>query len=373
MKLRLFPNYTYVQDQIIDIDKINGSYVLPLSTKQVDSNTIHMNIDAYISSQSIASVYKDGIKHSGFLIDYNDQKATIQQDRVTKVLRDYDSIDITDYFSLKPMNKALPKQIRISYITTGIRGTINHSIDISNDILISNLNLSNDMPFDIQDATIDIITSEPTSPSIMRSQSIMYEEVSNAKAISSKTETGTIYTLDDTYSIPSGYEATIPILEENISAEPIYVINAPNGIQNAIYTLKWEVPVDIPSGTLYVYDNGKLEATTSISNRGEGQIEYTPLLKIASVYAEGTISTKDVSVHDDNTKSQVSEVHIEGTIYNKLKQPIDVILRYYIGTGTVPSEEGIEESSIQGGYLNFPFTLNPNTEEKYSYSFELSQ
>lgn len=86
----------------------------------------------------------------------------------------------------------------------------------------------------------------------------------------------------------------------------MYIVDAPNGKANAVYTIRWTSPIDIPAGSLYIYSDGVLDGISYIPNTGSNQIRDTTISSIASIYAIGTI-------------------------YNTMSITTNIVLRYYVG------------------------------------------
>lgn len=207
------------------------------------------------------------------------------------------------------------------------------------------------------------------------------EVETSAAAAPKESSAGTIYVIDGTYNIPAGYTVSIPLIRNSIQSEILYVIDAPNGQQNATYTLRWISPVDLPPGSLYVYRGGNLEATGSLSSTGEGQRRSIPLLVIPSVYARGTVSRTDAepatiqlqngSVRTTNGNNvTIATVNLKGTVTNSLSDEITVLLRYFVGSGKVNIASNYQ-AEREDNYIVFPLVLEPRSSRSYDINFTI--
>lgn len=295
-------------------------------------------------------------------------------------MRNYDNITSTQYIVGRTASGIVPEELLLSYITSGIDTNVIHSLDISSQRLESNLNVTNNTFNDLTDAQFEVITAEQDTP-VMAFSTAQYLRNSKAPAAApTESSTGTIYVIDGTYNVPVGYTVSIPLIRDDIQTEILYVIDAPNGQQNATYTLRWESPADLPPGSLYVYRAGNLEATSRISSTGEGQRRTIPLLVVPSVYARGTISRSDSehpsmlqngSMIDPNGKVTIATVSLKGTVTNSLSEGITVILRYYVGSGKVNISSDYNAEK-EDGYLLFPLTLEPRSSHSYDINFKVT-
>ena len=362
MRIRIFNNGTaYVSEQVLPVEPIgNGLFLIPLLASSVVGDSLLTSEEILITNKQIATVYKGANMYRGVLGSYDSSTVTLTASGVRTILRDYDRIQIPEYIVAQTASGTVPDELVVSYNTNAIRGTISHNLDVGTSILTTNLVIENDLSVDIDDARIEVVTTEE-EPMLFRAS---LEFADTAMAAPVESPTGTVYVLPGMYDIPAGYEATLPVTRNEIDGEISYVIDAPNGTTQARYTLTWSSPVDLPPGTLYVYRNGVLETTTSIGATGARQERVLTLVRVASVYAQGTIAR---SVIDEEGTTRV---RLDGTLFNTLSDTISVQLRYNIGNADadVPDSVLVQRD---GPYLLFPFTIEPNDQQPYDITFTI--
>lgn len=366
MNIRLFTSSgtAFVSNQEITVERLpNGMFVIPLPGNQIERNTLRVGEGIVVTDRQVAIVYKGTREYTGVLSSYDGMSVTLLNGATRTIVREYDRIQVQESLVGQAVNGVVPDEITISYVTRGIRGQIIHNLDVSTSILETVLLLQNDTQVDIEDATIEVVTAEEESPMLFRTQAAVFEDA----AAPVSTPAGTIYRLPGTHDVPAGFEASIPMFQEEIDGEIIYVIDAPNGTVNAKYTLQWRAPVDLPAGMLYVFRDGSLEATTSINATGAGQERTLTLLNVPSVYARGTVSRVAVAAEGVAT---TTEIVLDGQITNTLPDTISVYLRYNIGDRAAEVPDDVQVIS-EGRYLLFPFTLEPNDTMPYRIAFTL--
>lgn len=403
MDVRLFPDgRAFVRNHTIDIEPAlgneQGSFVIPLNREQVDMNSIQVqgiNDVVYLTTRPTSIVTKDDTIYVGDLISYSDNNAVLSTGTTRRVIRNYDDITEAQYIGGRTATGVVPDTLAISYLTSGINGNVVHNLDIQTRQLESDLVVSNNTFNDLVSAQFEVITAEQVVQTRryarVRSMSLMAENASPAS--SEESSAGTIYVVDGTYDVPSGYDVSIPLIRNDVDANIIYVINAPNGQANATYTLRWVAPADLPPGQLYVYRGGDLETTTNIPSTGEGQRRDIPLLVIPSVYARGTVTRTDsrptpiilqgqngnanrtvqVPIDDviDERRTTVAEVRLNGTVTNSLNEQVTVYLRYDIGEGRVNIGNGTRVQR-ENNNLVFPLVIGPNTSQPYNFTFSIT-
>jgi hypothetical protein len=308
MDVRIFSDgRAYVKNQILEVEHItNGvgtsQFIIPLIRDQVDMNTLFIP-GISLSSKSLSTVTRGDEIFIGELIDYTDNRATLSINGRRVVIRDYDEIDQSQYLS---GIGNIGNTINVSYLTTGIVGTIAHKLDIDTKILTSMLTVRNDTPNDLVNAQFEVVTSSQAQQPVMYARTMMA-----SNAVVQQSSTGSIYIIDGRYTIKSGFEISIPLVESQIEMDAYYVLDAPNGTSSAIYTIDWKSPEDLPAGNLFVYHAGQLEGNVFIDSVARDQVVSTQLLNIPSVYARGSISRqKKDDAHTDVT--------LKGIIYNTM-------------------------------------------------------
>lgn len=395
MDIRLFPDgRSFVQHQIINVEPLPSnvpgvpanSFLIPLSRNQVDLSSIQ--ITGYnqgsisLSTKPMAVVHKGGKVYTGTLIDYTDSRVTLDVNSSRIIIRDYDDITDPQYILGLISSGPIPATLDISYVTTGISSSVVHSLNIlsaSQQVqLTSDLLVTNNTPNDIVDAHFEVVTAEQANmPYYAKASAFNAETLTPAAPV--ETSTGSIYVVEGTYDILSGFEASIPIIDmtlaQDMDIKAVYVIDAPNGSANAVYTIQWKSPADLPPGTLNIYKDGVLEATTQIGSIGQGQVIDNPLLMIPSVYAKGT-TTRVESNSTNNTggnNTSRASVTLTGVITNTLNEQISVYLRYNVGSGRVTVTSNIGMQPIRdGNYIEFPYTLGPKSNMPYNIGFTIA-
>lgn len=157
----------------------------------------------------------------------------------------------------------------MSYVTTGIESSIIHSLDMNTKVLETDILISNDTMNDLDNVSIDIVTSDSNDMQLRTSMS--------------ESSIGTIYSIDDRYTLLQGYTTTVDIIDTTVDVQPMYIVDAPNGKANAVYTIRWTSPIDIPAGSLYIYSDGVLEGISYIPNTGSNQIRDTTISSIGTI------------------------------------------------------------------------------------------
>src|SRR5699024_5557038 len=94
---------------------------------------------------------------------------------------------------------------------------------------------------------IQVMTSQQVSPTPYRALSAVAANTSEGGDI------GTIYQVPGVHDIPAGHRVTVPLIDTSVDIQPVYVVDAPSGRDNALYTMHWQSPIDMPSGKLLVY------------------------------------------------------------------------------------------------------------------------
>lgn len=326
MEIRLFLNdITFVHQRALPVIQYGErSFILPLLQSQVDINSLKiMNITEkiYLSSLDSENVLS---------------LPSVQDDA---------------YILCRVQNGEIPDTLDISYTTTGIQGYMIYRIYTDTERFESILRIVNNTPTDISGAEIEVITAQQVgNEGIYRLQSSMDTTTSSV---------GSIYIIDGEHTIPSGYSQSIPLIQDNIEIDTFYVIDAPNGQANAIYTLQWRVESDLPPGQLYVYRANQLESVSNIQLTGNNQIREVPLLRVPSVYAVGTVTQKS----NDSSMN----IQLKGTLFNTLEEEIEVYIRYNVGNGTLNID-----ADRYNEYAIFPFTLERESNQRYDIQFSVT-
>lgn len=343
MYIRLFPNRTYVQDHILPVSVLgNNTFTIPLIADQIDINSIRTDVDLHISTHSLSTIYKGDNMYTGDIVSITDDIAIIDMGDKRITIRGYDNV--IDNKSIQGMmydGYVVPDTINMSYVTTGIESSIIHSLDMNTKVLETDILISNDTMNDLDNVSIDIVTSDSND---------MQLRTYSANASMSESSIGTIYSIDDRYTLLQGYTTTVDIIDTTVDVQPMYIVDAPNGKANAVYTIRWKSPIDIPAGSLYIYNDGVLEGISYIPNTGSNQIRDTTISSIASIYAIGTI-------YNDEDKGIIS---LNGTIYNTMSITTNIVLRYYVG-------DDYRGSSMRrdGPYIIMPLSLNGRSSTPY--------
>jgi len=357
MDVRLFSDgRAYVTNQILEVEHVvpgtdASQFIIPLSRDQVDMNTLQIP-GTSLSSRAISIVTKGNDSYMGTLVDITDNRATLIINNRRVIIRDYDDIIESQYIS---GIGNIGNKISVSYLTTGIVGTIIHRLNLDTRILSTILNVRNNTPTDIVNAQFEVVTSSQIQQPMMYARTMVA-----SNAIIQQSSTGSIYIVDGRYSVKAGFEISIPLIESQIDIDRYYIIDAPNGVSDAQYTIDWISPEDLPSGELFVYHSGQLEGNIHINSIGKDQVVSTSLLNIPSVYARGTISRQRKS----DTESTVT---LNGIIYNSLDEAASVVLRYFVGDSTTSID-----SNRDGQYIVFPMDINTNGSAPYNISFTMS-
>lgn len=400
MDVRLFPDgRAFVRDQTLPIEGVTvddeGSFIIPLNKEQVDINSIQirgLNDVVYLSTHPLSVVTKGDDTYVGTLVNFTDEYAVVSQGRIRTVVRNYDNIVDAQYITGRTASRNIPSTVQLSYLTSGINANVVHSISIDTLQLESDLVVDNNTFNDLVDAQFEVISAEQ----VMQRYSSERVSLQMSNAVSAAprdSSAGTIYVVNGTYDVPAGFNTSIPLIRNDVDASVVYVIDAPNGQQNATYTLHWTSPADLPPGSLYVYRGGNLEAVSNISPTGEGQTRDIPLLVVPSVYARGTISRTDshpvpiiiqgqnnngartVQVPIDNVlderRTTTANVILNGTITNSLSEQITAVLRYYIGDAKVNVSSNFN-AQREDSYILFRFSLGPNSSQQYNIPFVLT-
>lgn len=363
MNIRFFSDSrSFVSSQDLPVLNTPNGISLPLNRESIDRNSIrihNISSEPYILRKPIGTVIKGSNRYNGNITEVTEDRATLISNGVRVTIRDYDQIQDPLYLSMNIGNQN-PSSLTASYITSDITGEVVHNLSLSKDHLKTELIVQNSGFVDIVDSSLEVVTSEEP----------MYRAVSFQMSVAdtmTETSSGTIYTVDGTYSIPSGYQLAVPLINTPVETDELYIIDAPNGTNNATYTLLWSSPVELPSGSMYIYQDDSLEATTSISSMASGQVSELPILTVSSVYARGTISMQTVG-QDTN----ITEYTLSGIIRNTLSDTIDVRLRYQIGDGTVLFNGQIPDNvRKQGIYLIASYSMNADSTQPYNISFRV--
>lgn len=378
MLIRIFPEgFAFIQNQDLEVQNIgNGLYSLPILRQQIDLDTLQSENDILITENNTAIVYKDGNRFEGVLVDQDGMSVTLTDNGIRTTIREYDRIHVPEFITIQSANNMILDEVTVSYVTTGIRGNIVHRLDIDTGVLQTLLHIENDTAIDIDNATIEIVTSEQARPQLFRQEQAL--AASNAASTFEPTPGGTIIRLEDMHDIPAGYEAFLPIYTQTIDGEIIYMISAPNGTTNATYTLQWRSQVDLPPGQFFVYRNGTLEARTNIGLVGANQEQTITLLNIPSVYARGTITrtTAVQQVSDQLPQPRevsIQTVQIQGTIFNTLPEEITVHLRYFVGDSAVNVLSEDMDAFVEDGYVVFPHMLAADDSDSYDHTFTVTR
>lgn len=355
MNIRLFSNdSTYVQKQPLStLPSKNGNFIIPLDKDQTDLSSIYLDNlsgNLYIATNQDGYVIKQNDRFTGNIHEYTDERVTLQMPGSRLIIRNYDQIYDPTYIMAKLSSKIVPSSIIATYLTRGINGTIRHNLDVGAQILHSDLIITNNTDNDLVNTTVEIVVAEQPN--------MLYRAVSDSSV--QDTSIGSIYRVDKRNTIPAGYETTIPIIQTQVKLSEVYIIDAPNGLSNSIYTLQWNPPLDIPGGDLYVYDNDSLQARTYISSVGKDQTVSTPIVSVPNVYARGTIQVNTI---DENS----SMVKLSGVIYNNQPKESSIILRYNVGDSAI-SVQGNNAIRV-GEYLYLRYVLKPSSTQVYDISF----
>ena len=349
--IQLFPDGTaYISNQYIPLQYVNGQiFQLPLYRDQVDIATIQGINDITWTMDPISTVYKDSIRYIGQVTDITDERVTIDSQDKRLIIRDYDNVEQSRY--LAGISKETPNITYISYLTTGITNQIIHSLDIDTGNLSSDVIIQNRTALPLEDTQFEIISASTPQALYMMTASNQIQQ----------SPQGTVYNIEGTYTIPQGQEMIIPIIDTKVDIDEYYVIDAPNGVSQGIYTIRWSSSVDLPGGTLYVYSEDRLETKTSISAITMSQEQDISLLIVPNVYAKGIVS------RSSNTDNTTEIIVLKGIITNTLPIDVQVLLRYNVGEGTL-SDHQIER---MGPYVVWLFDMGPNSSQQYSYSMKI--
>lgn len=358
MSIRLSPGGSaWVQEypvDVIDAHKVGNiiSFFISLEHSKVDLTSIRFpnGSDVRISSRPLSVVKKDSRSWSGILTEYTDHMAIVVSEGRRSIIRSYD--DIEEILYVHAVGIIPSGHIPISFRTNGIESQILHTIHLDTARLETDIVITNDTGMDYDGVSLEVMTSTDASEGRMM---VMAEAPS--------TPVGTIYRIEGPIGLPHGYTTTINMINTRVALSSIYEINAPNGVTNGTYVIMLTPPVDIPSGAMQVYRDGKLDTATSIPIIGKGQEKRIPLLVVPGVYAKGTIATDSQSDIDAPSPTTVT---ITGTIYNSQKNAALVRLKYYVGTKkVVQPSPGVKI----GDSLVFEYKMAPRSRQKYDYTF----
>lgn len=314
----------------------DGTFIIPLLMDQVDLSSIRASKDMYLSTYTISTVRKGGDAYAGNVIGITDTTATIDTGGRRITVRDYDNIVSLRCIRGKMRDGTIPSEITISYVSTGIQSSIVHSLDMESSTMSTDILISNDTLQDLRDTSIDVITSDRASISNGPTER-MY-----AASSMEESSIGAVYSIDGQYTLVHGYTTTIDLIASKVNVIPMYVIDAPNGRANATYVVRWAPDVDIPTGSLYLYNGDVLEGTGHVPITGANQSRDISIASVPSIYAEGIIRTDA----DD-------AIYLSGTVYNTMSATNTVILRYYVGTGY----RAYPPMRKEGPYFILPMTI----------------
>lgn len=360
MNIRLFPDGSAYVETVISVDQIMGEeYVLPIDKDLVDISSIRLPVGIQWKLSNISVVEKDGEVHLGSLLDISDAKVSINQGLNTLVVRNYDTVN-TEHLLVLSGN--LPRSIPISYITRGIEANVIHNLYLDTNRLITKVDISNKTSIDITNGQFEIITGEQVNaPKAAYSAArtvAMYEDTSSSYSSS----IGNSFQLPGSWNINSGYGISIPLVDiRDLDIDISYTIDAPNGKNNAIYTIQWISPIALPNGVLYVYSNNKINSISSLPSIGKDEPVTVESLSVSTVYAVGTVSDTW------NSDTNIRTVELKGYITNTLQTSIIADLRYPIGTSEVLSNEG----DISDGYIHFYTDIGKQAIYRYSHTIIL--
>lgn len=364
MNVRVFSNNTsFVSRQRLQLTSLgDGVYTLSLLGNQVSTDSLKLNIDASVLDAEVAQVFKDNKMYRGILEGYSDYNATISSSGVRRVIRNFDHITIDDRISI--LTDASVESVVASYTSTGITGKVLYELDMNTGKLDAFLSVSNDGIVPLVNAQFQVVTSEE----VPQPQFFYAEEVTNARAVpaSKETSAGTVYTVPGRYTVAPKSQSKLKFGTFVLDANIEYVIRTPRGTSNAVLEIRWNSPMDLPPGTVYVTDNGELVATTSVPALGKGQEHSLSVVRVASVYAKGNVSRSDSRAENGPRTASVS---LTGTVYNTLSETVDVYLSYSVGEAKVSTNT---EFVREGDLILFSMTLGPNTSKQYNYQFTLT-
>lgn len=368
---------TYVQE--LDVPIVAGSF-LPLLRSQLDMESIKMDpnvVDMVL--EPLATISKGDRVYEGILVERTDRIATIDQDLYRMSVRGWDQIQEPRYIQL---SRPVQGSISMSFITTGIVGQVVHHLYLGSrtddgGVLETNVLVENRMPLDLDGVQVEVMTAEEVRA--FRTQALAMDAA--PMAAPSQGESGTIYTLDGTYDLPSNTQISLPMLRSKPQLFSYYVIDVTQNehMMQGIQVIRITPTMDLPSGSLYVYRNAKLIASTSLTATGQGQEREISILRIPSISATGnviidTMETQDEAGYEGEPKGVDRDtITIEGTLRNSLPIQILVYLRYYVGTAKIISRGVSNGPSYQrqGPYLLFPHSMNPNSTQPYSHTFTI--
>lgn len=177
-------------------------------------------------------------------------------------------------------------------------------------------------------------------------------------------------------------EVTLPMLSSMIPQGGIksyYIVDLSNApwdnryVVQATQVIALTPSMDLPSGSLYVYRNDKLEASTYLPATGKDQEREISLLQIPAIFSTGTTVVDTMEKLDQETKVDKDTITLEGTLRNGLSIQAMVYIRYRVETAKVVSR-GISNGVSyrrQGPYLLFPHPMTPNSTQAYSHTFTI--
>lgn len=360
MQLRIHSNGdTYVKNHILKLSKIGtNTYSVPILSSQVDKSTIIMNKDMYIGNGTYSMVYKGPNTYSGYLISYSDNTVKIESGTKSIIIRDYDRIVDERSLVLQLMSNIQSVDIIMSYLTSGINGSMLYKLNYDTDVLTGKLYLVNNTISDIKDAKVVIVTSTNDVQAVPQTRMMAFEAEEDVSYSKSSTPVGTEYVLNGKYTVPHGYTGIFDVYEFNMESNSIYTIDAPNGRSSASLVIIGNSPADLAPGKIQVYMDDKLVSTKSFLSYGEGETYEIEVSNVPSVYAKGTKTSS--SRPEPNTN--ITDVELNGVIYNMLDKNITVRLRSYIGNAKISSDD---EYTIDNGYIYWDYDIL--TKDKVSY------
>lgn len=355
----------------------NGRTFLPLMKGQVDTTSIQLASPAreemsYII-ESMSRVMKGDRVFEGVLMERGDRVATIDQGLYKMSIKGWDQVEEPRYVEISGI---IGDRVIGSFITTGISGNVVHRLHLNHQTrLDTDLMIENRTPIELQDVGVEVMTAEEKR--MFRSQVLeMASEPATANA--SQGESGTIYTLEGTYDIPSNMKITLSMFSSVLASDRVknyYIIDPGNDgyMVQATQIISLTPSMDLPSGSLYVYRNGRLEASTYLPATGEDQEREIPLLQIPSIFSTGTIEIDTMEKQDQETGINMDTITLNGTITNRLPIQVMVYLRYRVGTARVVPRGNSRGPSWkrQGPYLLFPHSMGPRSTQDYSYTFTI--
>lgn len=365
---------TFVQDIELPVirDAYNRSFI-PISKDQVEIQSIQISNtseeDVSFIVESMSKIFRNDRSYEGTLVERGDGVATLDSGLYKISIKGWDRIDEPRYVEVLDVDS---DRVLASFITSGITGTIIHRLFLGNRSgLDTSLYVENRTDILLEDVEVEIMTAEETRAA--KDGFLMQASVTQS-------ESGTLYTLGDTYDIPPNTRVLLPMLSSTMNRiDTYYIIDLSNGgtsVNNqAVQVISLTPSVDLPSGTLYVYRNNKLDASTYLPATGKSQTRELSILRIPSIFSVGSVLIDTMKKQDKETGIDMDTITLEGTLKNGLPIRNMVYIRYYVGTSIVV-QRGISNGRSykrQGSYLMFPHSMMPDSSQDYSYTFTIKR